>query len=138
LREALFCHACVQTQFQRVNERATLRDKIDDFAKQELAAKEVEIEKLKRELKKTKHKMAQAQSLQEDLQEKLLKAEQKNMVLVPSDPHYMLGLQPGQAALVESRAKMLMKVLHPDKSGSSETAYLFDMVLKARDMITKS
>jgi|GEM_PF-1825111 len=137
LREALFCHACVQVQFARVQERLTLPDKIDEFAKQELAAKEAEIVKLKRKLAKAKSQLKKAEEDQTSLQEKLLDAEKKNIVLVPSDPHYMLGLQPGHEDEVIARAKALMKVLHPDKSGSTETAYLFDMVLKARDMIVK-
>lgn len=137
LREALFCHACVQVQFGRVQERLTLPDKIDNFAKQELAAKEAEIVNLKSELRNVKGQIKKAEMEHVFLQEKLLSAEEKNIVLVPSDPHYMLGLQPGHVDGVEARAKALMKVLHPDKSGSTETAYLFDMVLKARDMIVK-
>jgi len=137
LRDVLFCHACVHIQFSRVNERLTLRDKIDVFAKQELALKEAEIKKLKHDLSKSKKQIKALRSKQIDLEENLVQAEEKNIVLVPSDPYYMLGLQPGHDGGVDGRAKTLMKILHPDKSGSVETAYLFDMVLKARDMIIK-
>ena len=137
LREALFCQACIQTQYVRVNERKNLREKIDDFAKKELAAKDSEIKKLKRQLLKAKAKVEDTEIALADMEAKLMREEEKNIVLVPSDPHYMLGLQPNHNDAVDARAKALMKALHPDKSGSPETAYLFDMVVKARDMIVK-
>lgn len=137
LREALFCQACIQTQYVRLSEKNTLREKLGDFAKNELAAKEAEIKKLKRQLTKAKNDVMDTKAESLTLEARLQEAEEKNMVLVPSDPHYMLGLQPGHREAVEARAKALMKALHPDKSGTSDTAYLFDMVLKARDMIIK-
>lgn len=130
LREALFCQACLQAQYLRVVEQDDLREKLDDFAKQELAARDAKIKHLQAEVTRLRDQC-------DDLQAELGQEREKNIVLVPDDPHYMLGLHPDQSAAVEKRAKALLKVLHPDRSGSDETAYLFDMVLRARDTILK-
>lgn len=130
LRSTLFCRACIDAQYQRVTEKKNLQDKLDSFVKSELAAKDQKIRQLNR-------KLEEAQSKCRDLEDDLAREQVKNIVLVPSDPHYMLGLHPNQEDEVEKRAKILLKILHPDKSGSAESGFLFDMVLKARDMILK-
>ncbi|SCA57662.1 hypothetical protein MTBPR1_60175 [Candidatus Terasakiella magnetica] len=137
IREALFCHACVQTQHARLSEKTKLFDKLDDFAKQEIKAKELEIKRLRQKYSELEDDLHELRVKNEKLREDLAKAHEANMVLVPSDPYYMLGLETGNDKAVEARSKILLKALHPDKSGSADTAYLFDMVLKARDMVSK-
>jgi len=107
------------------------------MGKDELAAKDAEIKKLKRRLHQSKVEIEDLKSETILLETKVQNAEEKNIVLVPSDPHYMLGLQAGHSNRAEEKAKNLMKILHPDRSGSNETAYLFDMILKARNQILK-
>ncbi len=130
IRAGLFCRACIEAQYQRVMEKKNLHDKLDTFAKSELAARDQKIRQLSRQLEDMQEKYL-------NLEEELVQEQVKNIVLVPSDPHYMLGLHPSQGEEVEKRAKILLKILHPDKSGRTESGYLFDMVLKARDMILK-
>ncbi|WP_135076860.1 hypothetical protein [Terasakiella sp. SH-1] len=137
LRQALFCQACLRTQHKRMTEKQTLYDKLGDFAKQEIKAKELEVKRLKQELRQTQQETQHLQEKCEGVEQELAKVKEDNIVLVPSDPHYMLGLDPKSAQDVEARAKILLKTLHPDRSGSHETGYLFDMVVKARDMILK-
>lgn len=137
LREALFVQACVQEHYLRVTERQSLREKLGAFAKKELATKEDEIQNLKRELVQERAKIESSLIEQERLHGKLEEAKQQNLVLVPSDPYYMLGLLPEQKDQVDARAKVLLKSLHPDKTQSPDTAYLFDVILKSRDQILK-
>ncbi|MDV7340156.1 hypothetical protein RYZ26_11165 [Terasakiella sp. A23] len=137
LREVAFCQACLQTQYQRMTEKQVLRDKLGDFAKQEIKDCEDEIKRLKQALSEAKNDRDVAQAELERLQAELHKTQEANLVLVPSDPHYMLGLKEGYPDEVEKRAKTLMKALHPDKTGSADTAYLFDLIVKSRDMILK-
>lgn len=137
LREVLFCQACLRTQYERINEKKTLRDKLDDFAKAELAAKDQEITRLKKKLGNLRDDLAEAQAKRDEALEELATAQRQNMVLVPSDPHYMLGLQPDEADKVEKRSRALLKALHPDRTGTPETAYLFDLIVKSRDMAMK-
>ncbi len=136
LRAALFCQACLNTHHGRVREKKNLRARLGEFAKNELAEKEAEIARLKRELVAKEQEIEKLSAKVSGLRDEIREVEEKNLVLVPSDPHYMLGLQPGSQD-VETRAKVLMKAIHPDRSGSQDTAYLFDMILKARDMIVK-
>ncbi len=136
-RDGLFCYACIQDHYNRVQEKKTLRARLGSFAKKELSEKDKEIARLKKQIKDMKKDLQDQQMRLEEVQDRLALEQEKNIVLVPSDPHYMLGLTPEQSSKVEERAKVLMKVLHPDKSGNAETAYLFDMILKARDMIIK-
>ncbi len=137
LRDVLFCQACIRTQYERINEKKTLRDKLDDFAKAELAAKEDKIQRLEKKLQSLREELADMQGARDQAVEELAHAQRQNMVLVPSDPHYMLGLQPDEADKVEKRSRALLKALHPDRTGTPETAYLFDLIVKSRDMALK-
>jgi len=130
LRTVLFCQACIQSQYQRVMDKKTLNERLDEFAKDQLREKDRQIKAQKREIQKLKMQY-------NDLKAELSQMKEKNVVLVPSDPHYMLGLHPDQSNKTAERAKILLKVLHPDRSGTNESGYLFDMIVKARDMILK-
>lgn len=130
LRTVLFCQACIQSQYQRVMDKKSLHERLDEFAKDQLREKDRQIKTQKREIQKMKMQY-------NDIKAELSQMQEKNVVLVPSDPHYMLGLHPDQSNRAPERAKVLLKVLHPDKSGTNESGYLFDMIVKARDMIIK-
>lgn len=137
LRDVLFCQACLQTQYHRINEKKNLRDKLDDFAKSELSAREKEVAQLKQEVAELRDSLKQTENQVQTLRQQLTQAQEEKIVLVPSDPHYMLGLASDETGRVEKRAKALLKALHPDKSGTSETAYLFDLIVKSRDLALK-
>lgn len=137
-RATLFCQACVFGQFERVNEKMNLKSKLNRFAKQELAARDEEISRLNQELNDVCSEKEKLVGEIQELEARLRHVEEANMVFVPGDPYHMLGLRSGDEKAVDDRAKTLMKALHPDKSGSNETAYLFDLVLKSRELIKSS
>ncbi|NVK17630.1 MAG: hypothetical protein HWE30_02915 [Methylocystaceae bacterium] len=137
LRDVLFCQACLQTHYQRIFDKKNLRDKLDDFAKSELIAREEEIAVLRQEMADLKRHLKRKEHHCKTLQQQLDQAQEEKIVLVPGDPHHMLGLASDEKGRVEKRAKALLKALHPDKSGTSETAYLFDLIVKSRDLALK-
>jgi hypothetical protein len=138
MRDCLFCAACIQSHHQRISLRDQLKDKLDQFAKDEIKALEEAKKMAKEEVLRLKEHIT---ILQDQLREKetaLKEEQQKQIVLVPNDPYHMLGLVTGHKEQVEQRSKSLLKALHPDHSRTGDTAFLFDMVIKARDMIKNS
>ncbi len=138
IREAVFCFSCVKSQYTRAMEKQNLMAKLDDFARQELAERDRKVEELQRQNQQLETRLQKAEAERAALHEKIQDVQEAKLVLVPGDPHHMLGLETGcMNSKVEKQAKKLLKALHPDKSGMAETAYLFDMVIKARDMVLK-
>lgn len=137
LQGSIFCWGCLKAQYDSLREKEILKSRLPDFAKAEIKAKDEEIKKLQSRLKSMEQELESREGEIAALQADLDQANQQNIVIVPGDPYHMLGLPEGVRGQVGERSKSLMKALHPDKTGTNETAYLFDMVKKARDMIVK-
>lgn len=138
IRQALFCAQCIETQYARFMEHQKLSQMLGDYAKSEIAARDEEIKRLKNNLSEMEGEAERLEQKNAELQARLDREIEKKMVLVPSDPFYMLGLEPGNKQALDARSKVLLKALHPDKTGTDQTGYLFDLILKARDMASKS
>lgn len=137
MRVVLFCQACIKAQYQRRQDKDILRAKLDDFARREIEALESVVLQQKVQQNEMQQEIDRLATRVEELERDLLQEQERKLVLVPKDPFHMLGLEQGNDSAVEARAKVLMKALHPDRTGTNDTAYLFDMILRARDMITK-
>lgn len=135
-RDVLFFWSSLKNHAARLTEREELLARIDDVAKAELAAQQDAIDRLNTALEHVQAEKRELANKLSDLEGELDKAQQDNLVLVPSDPVYMLGLAPSASKSdIQARATSLLKALHPDKSGTHDTAHLFDMVMKARSQI---
>jgi len=131
-REVVFFLLTLKDQSARITERATLLEKADAAARDEIA-------RLRQTLDATERRQTDLDAEVTDLKDALQKAETARMILVPSDPIHMLGLpEDSNADTIQTRAKSLLKSLHPDKSGTPDTAFLFDLIVKARDNALKS
>ena len=121
----------------RHTEKEKLFEKLDRFAKDEIQKRDRQIKSINEQSARQKKKIDTLEEEVLHLQNLLLEEQENKIVLVPSDPLYMLGLTQGQEDKAQSRAKSLLKSLHPDRTQNKDTAFLFDMILKSRDMILK-
>lgn len=131
--DVLFFWTTLTAHAARMTAQEDLLTRVEGAAKTKLAAQKNKISTLQKTVEGLEAEKSDFESKLAQLEKDLEKAQQDNVVLVPSDPIYMLGLTPN-ASLKERQARVtsLLKVLHPDKSGTHDTAHLFDMVMKAR------